>query len=327
MRSTPWIRFAAVIAARGVLASIIGMLFWAVAPMLLGWHSTTVMTGSMEPSLHVGDVVVSKPVDPHQLRKGQVLLFHDPDHTGVLRMHRFDTLNTDGTLTTKGDANPTADSTPITRSAVLGVGYLRVPLIGIPVIWASQHNISALAVLGGALLGTSALAIIPPTPDQDSVTTTRRRARHRAHRRPLGTPAAAIITITVCATALALPAPAAAAGFAATATTASTFNAATALPVTAYTCTSNPDGSVTIGWRYTGTEPDHFTVIVDGQDVTTQPASSRTATLNPWNLFAWRSSTVRIRTNLTNTWTATTDDSVRITTIRFLGIGRTSCLQ
>ncbi|QQD76172.1 signal peptidase I [Curtobacterium sp. YC1] len=330
MRSTPWVRFTTVIAARGALAAVFGMLFWAVAPMLLGWQSTTVMTGSMEPSLRVGDVVVSMPVDEHQLRKGQVLLFHDPDHAGVLRMHRFDTLNHDGTLTTKGDANPAPDSTPITRAAVTGVGYLRVPLIGTPSVWVSQHDTGALVLLAGALLAVTTLAVLPATRDRTSPLSTQRGARHRARhrveqRRP-GASVAMVVTLTCVIGALALPAPAAAAGFATTApTSASTLTAATATPVTGMTCTSNSDGSVTVGWNYTGADPDRFTVLVDGRAAATQPARSRAATLSSWNLFTWRSSTVSVRTDLTGTWTATAASTVRIVTVRFLGIGRSSC--
>lgn len=327
MRSSSWIRFTVVLTARGILATLLGLLFWAVAPMLLGWHSTTVMTGSMEPSLHVGDVVVSKTVTPHQLRTGQVLLFADPDHVGTLRMHRFDTLNDDGTLTTKGDANPAADSTPITRSAVLGVGYLRVPLIGTPVRWATDGNAGALTTLGAVLLAVTALAVIPAVTDGRTPTgPAAGRARHRAAPRRTRTTAAVAFAVAGTIGALLLPAPAAAATFAATtAAPTSTLTAATATPVTALTCTSNADGSVTIGWTYTGTAPERFTTLVDGQATATAPAGTRSTTLSSWDLFTWRTSTVSIRTDLTTTWTTTSDSTVRIVTVRFLGFGRTSC--
>ncbi|WFR66849.1 signal peptidase I [Curtobacterium flaccumfaciens] len=161
MRARVWGRFAVVLGVRAVLATVMGLVFWAVAPLLLGWHTTTVMTGSMEPSLHPGDLVVSKTVAPGELRKGQVLLFDDPDHPGTLRLHRFDSLNSDGTLTTKGDANPAADSTPVSRSAVIGVGYLRIPLIGTPVLWTAEHRTAPLVALGAGLVLLTGLAVLP----------------------------------------------------------------------------------------------------------------------------------------------------------------------
>ncbi|WIE65082.1 signal peptidase I [Curtobacterium sp. MCLR17_036] len=327
MRSSSWIRFAAVLTARGVIAALLGLLFWAVAPMLLGWHSTTVMTGSMEPSLHVGDVVVSKTVTPHELRKGQVLLFADPDHVGTLRMHRFDTLNDDGTLTTKGDANPAADSTPVTRSAVLGVGYLRVPLIGTPVRWAADGDAGALVALGAALLALAALAVTPAVADGRTPTgPTAGRARHRAAPRRPRTTVAVAFAIAAAVGALALPAPAAAASFAAsTAAPTGSLTAATATPVSALTCTSNPDGSVTIGWAYAGAAPERFTTLVDGQATATAAPATRSTTLSSRDLFTWRTSTVSVRTDLTPAWTATSDSTVRIVTVKFLGFGRSSC--
>lgn len=337
MRFASWVRFTAVLVARGVVAAAFGMLFWAVVPMVIGWHSTTVMTGSMEPALHVGDVVVSKTVEPHELRKGQVLLFDDPDHAGVLRLHRFDALNADGTLTTKGDANPGADSTPITRAAVVGVGYLRVPFIGTPITWAARGDTAALTGLAAALLAVAALAVVPAAPREGSPEghgghrARRRDPRHRAlrHRAPRRQPraAAALLVAAACTTvALALPAPAAAIGFAATTSaTSSTLTTATATPVTAMTCTSNTDGTVTIGWDHTGTAPTRFTVLVDGRAAATTPADARAATIGSWDLFTWRTSTVSVRTDLTDTWTTTSTDTVRIVTVRFLGFGRTSC--
>jgi len=327
VRSTSWIRFTVVLAARGVVATVFGMLFWAAAPMLIGWHSTTVMTGSMEPSLHVGDVVVSKPVDPRDLHRGQVLLFDDPDHAGVLRLHRFDALHGDGTLTTKGDANPHADSTPITRSAVEGVGYLRVPLVGTPITWAAAGDTASLTGLGAAVLAVTLLAVTPAVSgSHPSTAPAIRRARHRARRRRPRVSTAVAVTAVCVAGALALPAPAAAAAFTATTPSAtSTLATATALPVSALTCATNSDGTVSIGWGYAGTAPERFTVLVDGQEVAQRPADARSTTVGSWDLFTWRTSTVSIRTDLTSTWTATSTESVRVVTVRFLGFGRTSC--
>ncbi|PYY31959.1 signal peptidase I, partial [Curtobacterium sp. MCBD17_030] len=140
MRSSSWLRFTVVLAARGVIAALVGVVFWGIAPLALGWHTTTVMTGSMQPTLLPGDVVVSKPVPAHDVRAGQVLLFPDPDHAGVLRLHRLQDVDAHGDLVTKGDANPEPDSTAVARSSVVGVGYLRVPLVGLPVVWAAEHR-------------------------------------------------------------------------------------------------------------------------------------------------------------------------------------------
>lgn len=147
-----WGRVVVATAARAVVATLLGLAVWSAAPALVGWHPTTVMTGSMAPRLAPGDVVVSRPVAPAEVRPGQVLLADDPDQPGHLRMHRFVEPGPDGTVVTKGDANPQADSTPIDRSAVHGVGFLRVPYVATPVLWVREGR--------WVEVGTVALALV-----------------------------------------------------------------------------------------------------------------------------------------------------------------------
>ena len=152
-RSWPhWLRLLVGTLSRTVLATVVGLLLWAAVPAVIGWTPTTVMTGSMEPRIHPGDIVVAKPIAESAIRQGQVLLFQDPDRADHLRLHRF-VDNGEGTqLVTKGDANPQADSSPVDRSAVVGVGYLRVPYLGTPFVWAQQHQVGHLLITGSVLL-------------------------------------------------------------------------------------------------------------------------------------------------------------------------------
>lgn len=147
-----WGRVVVGTAARAVVVTLLGLALWSAAPALLGWHPTTVMTGSMAPRLAPGDVVVSRPVAPAEIRPGQVLLADDPDQPGHLRMHRFVEPGPDGTVVTKGDANPQADSTPTERSAVHGVAVLRVPSVATPVLWVREGR--------WVEVGTAALALV-----------------------------------------------------------------------------------------------------------------------------------------------------------------------
>ena len=142
-----WGRVVVATLARGVVVTLLGLALWAAAPAVIGWHPTTVMTGSMEPRLRPGDVVVSRPVPPAELRLGQVLLADDPDQPGHLRMHRAVTAGPDGTIVTKGDANPQRDSTPIARSAVHGVAVLRIPAVATPIVWMRDGEWTKVALL------------------------------------------------------------------------------------------------------------------------------------------------------------------------------------
>lgn len=155
-----WGRVVVATAARAVIATLFGLALWSAAPALLGWHPTTVMTGSMEPRLEPGDVVVSRPVTPVEIRLGQILLADDPDRAGHLRMHRFVDPGRDGTIVTKGDANPQADSTPIERSAVLGVASLRIPFVATPVLWVREGRWVETAMLALAVAAVLALCTV-----------------------------------------------------------------------------------------------------------------------------------------------------------------------
>ncbi|MBF4579631.1 signal peptidase I [Frigoribacterium sp. VKM Ac-2530] len=147
-----WLRIVVGILSRTVLGTLVGLLLWAAVPAVIGWTPTTVMTGSMEPRIHPGDVVVARPVAESSIHRGQVLLFQDPDRADHLRLHRYDDNGQGTQIVTKGDANQAADSTPIDRSAVVGVGYLRVPYIGTPFVWAAGHQWGHLLVTGSALM-------------------------------------------------------------------------------------------------------------------------------------------------------------------------------
>ncbi len=104
-------------------------------PVLVGWRPYVVQSGSMEPRIDVGDVVLAAPVsDPGQLL-GRVTVFTDPEHPSTTKTHRVVGVNADGTLRTKGDANPTADSAPVPFTDVRGLGRVLVRFTGLPLVW------------------------------------------------------------------------------------------------------------------------------------------------------------------------------------------------
>jgi signal peptidase len=155
-----WGRVVVATLARGVVATLLGLALWAAAPALIGWQPTTVMTGSMEPRIVPGDVVVSRPVGSGEIATGKVLLADDPDQADHLRMHRYVEDGPRGTMVTKGDANPQQDSTPIERSAVHGIAFLRIPFIGAPIRWISAGEWGLVAMLALGLTAVLALCTI-----------------------------------------------------------------------------------------------------------------------------------------------------------------------
>lgn len=125
------------LASRGFIGTLLGLGMWAVLPLIIGWQSTVVISGSMEPGVHTGDVIVAQRYTPEQVQNGivklgDVTLADNPAKPGTLITHRVIEQRADGTYITKGDANPKADSTPLPKENILGVERLRIPYLGIP---------------------------------------------------------------------------------------------------------------------------------------------------------------------------------------------------
>jgi signal peptidase len=121
----------------GVLCTV------ALGPRLVGWEATTVMSNSMAPAVHTGDIVVTAPDDPATIAVGDVVRFADPSRRERHILHRVVAVGADGMLRTAGDANPTVDSAAVSPSNIDGMARLRVPALGLPVIWAGSHPVVA----------------------------------------------------------------------------------------------------------------------------------------------------------------------------------------
>ena len=155
-----WRRVLRVAAARAGLAMVAALVLWSLLPALVGWTPRVILSGSMEPRIHVGDVVVTRDVPAASLVKGQVITVTDPDHPGKTRTHRVLRREADGSLTLKGDANRDADTARISVDAVQGVGVLRVPFVGRPAYWVAERNWLALGLTAG-LLGLCVICAFP----------------------------------------------------------------------------------------------------------------------------------------------------------------------
>ena len=98
-----------------------------------GWRFDTVYSGSMEPAIHVGGMVVVRQVDPATIRDGDVITFVSHNKADSYVTHRVvGVTNDDGirVLLTKGDANDASDEDSVRASDVIGRVRLSVPYAG-----------------------------------------------------------------------------------------------------------------------------------------------------------------------------------------------------
>ena len=135
------------------LNAVASLALWTVVPVVAQMSPTLIVSGSMSPRINTGDVVLMRRADPKTLERGQVVTFDDPAHPGRLLTHRVVRRDDDGSLTTRGDANPARDSTPVSAEEVHGVGQLVIPAVGMPAMWMrSGHWLAMLAWLAGTAL-------------------------------------------------------------------------------------------------------------------------------------------------------------------------------
>jgi signal peptidase I len=158
--------------ARALLALVLSLVVWSILPLLAGWTPQVILSGSMEPRIHSGDVIVTRKVQPADLTKGQVITTIDPDSPEKTRTHRVLERDSAGKIVTKGDANRDPDSTSVSDKDVLGLGVVRVPYVGRPAYWLAERNYGALGVTF-LLLGWSVFSAFPTrTKQQDDDTDT-----------------------------------------------------------------------------------------------------------------------------------------------------------
>lgn len=147
------------------------------SPSLFGRTLFVVRSGSMEPALGTGDLLLADTsFDADSVDDGDVIVFRSGANRAVLISHRVERAwNTpDGTrwFATKGDANRTVDSGAITDDQIVGTMTGRVPAGGYAL--ETVRNTGAIAVFGlGSLLAHAAL-LLARSADSDGI---RRRRR------------------------------------------------------------------------------------------------------------------------------------------------------
>lgn len=236
-----WIDVFVVAAARAYLIFLATLAAVAVLPALTGWTGSVVQTGSMEPLISPGDVVVTVPLPTTEpVPIGRVITFRLDDESVA---HRVVSVRNDNTIITAGDANPQVDPWSTTRTDITGQARLLVPYIGLPTFWLGHDK--SLAFAGWA--GITALALLMAIPrrkvahgnsDSDGFeapagTTGHNSARHSASRHSRGVlTSVAAIAAVVFAISSAAPASAASRPFSKQTRTTTAWTAKAYSPIT-----------------------------------------------------------------------------------------------
>ena len=106
----------------GLVILLAGLAFIFFVP---GYNLYLVRSGSMEPTIHVGDLIITGPVGS-SITKGEIVTFQTNNN---IVTHRIYSENA-GTYRTKGDANDASDPWTITSSDVKGKYLFKIPYVG-----------------------------------------------------------------------------------------------------------------------------------------------------------------------------------------------------
>lgn len=98
----------------------------------LGWRADAVLSGSMEPQLKVGSLLIARPVEPEAISVGDIIIFRPTSVGENLVSHRVIGIGHSSPLyfETKGDANYAPDPFTVPARNLVGRIWLHVPYVG-----------------------------------------------------------------------------------------------------------------------------------------------------------------------------------------------------
>jgi signal peptidase I len=155
------------ISVRRMVVRTVGTTFWLAALLIVagvvvgrveGYQPLAIRSGSMTPTLGVGDLVLTRSVPATSIRPGQIVTFHDPDLGFQLVTHRVvQVKRAGGTLEveTKGDANKVPEHWSIAASSEVGRTFAHVPELGRVLVEPRRWLAVATVVLIAFVLGAS----------------------------------------------------------------------------------------------------------------------------------------------------------------------------
>lgn len=146
-----WNTITSILVAAAVILAIL-----MVGARLVGLQVFTVLSGSMEPTYHVGSLIYVKDVDPFELEAGDVITFMlDEDTVATHRIVEVVPDEEDSSVIrfrTKGDANDAVDGSLVHYKNVLGSPIFTIPKLGYVANYIQNPPGTYVAISAGAIL-------------------------------------------------------------------------------------------------------------------------------------------------------------------------------
>ena len=139
-----------------LVAVVVILALLLVGARLIGLQVFTVLSGSMEPTYHVGSLIYVKDVDPFELESGDVITFMlDEDTVATHRIVEVVPDESDSAVVrfkTKGDANEAEDGSLVHYKNVIGSPVFTIPKLGYVANYIQNPPGTYIAISAGAFL-------------------------------------------------------------------------------------------------------------------------------------------------------------------------------
>ena len=113
-----------------ILVAVVTLAILLVGVRLVGLRPLVVLSGSMEPTYHVGSMIYVKSVDPEKIEVGDPITFliNESLDMATHRVIEIDAENQH--FYTKGDANDAPDGSPVHFNNLVGKPIFTIPKLG-----------------------------------------------------------------------------------------------------------------------------------------------------------------------------------------------------
>ena len=120
--------------------ALLGSLLTVAATNLLGYQSYVIYSGSMEPAVKVGSLLLTRPADVEDLRVGDVITYRSPGNHTTLTHRIVSIRQEDGerAFTTKGDASLDPDPREVILRGQVSKMTFDIPYLGYVVDFAKS---------------------------------------------------------------------------------------------------------------------------------------------------------------------------------------------
>lgn len=126
-------------------------------PSVFGYKTFVISSGSMEPSLKIGDIVIAKEIsDQANLQKGDIISFREGDSIVTHRINDIIQEETNGEneektevtkYRTKGDANNDEDTNSVELKNIEGEFVSKIPVLGWLVLFLQNKLILVVVII------------------------------------------------------------------------------------------------------------------------------------------------------------------------------------